>query len=313
MRRRLIWLAVALCLCCVAYMTIGVRGPLSFVIPFRGTKLAALILVGVSISTSTVLFQTVSQNRILTPSIMGFDALYVMILTGAVFFLGGMTVALVSAHLAFAVTACAMTLAALLLFSTLLQSVHNNLMRMILTGIVLGALFRALTDFMQRLIDPNEFSVIQGASFARFTQIETDLLLLASVVCGVAVVLAWRMRFALDVLTLGREAAVNLGLDLQRVQMQALILTAVLVAVSTALVGPVAFLGLLVVSLARLATPVERHGVIFISASLISAITLIGGQTVLERVFHLSTPLSVVIDLLGGALFLILLLKGQRR
>jgi iron complex transport system permease protein len=313
MRRRLIWLAVALGLSCIAYMTIGARGPLSFVIPFRGTKLAALILVGASISTSTVLFQTVSQNRILTPSIMGFDALYVMILTGAVFFLGGMTVALVSAHLAFAVTACAMTLAALLLFSTLLQSAHNNLMRMILTGIVLGALFRALTDFMQRLIAPNEFAVIQVGSFARFTQIETDLLLLAAVVCAIAMVFAWRMRFALDVLTLGREAAVNLGLDLQRVQMQALILTAVLVAVSTALVGPVAFLGLLVVSLARLVTPVECHGVIFISAGLISAITLIGGQTVLERVFHLSTPLSVVIDLLGGALFLILLLKRQRR
>jgi len=117
----------------------------------------------------------------------------------------------------------------------------------------------------------------------------------------------------LDVLTLGREAAVNLGLDLQRVQMQALILTAVLVAVSTALVGPVAFLGLLVVSLARLVTPVESHGVIFISAGLISTITLIGGQTFLERVLQLSTPLSVVIDLLGGALFLILLLNGQRR
>jgi len=313
MYRPLVWLAVTLCLCCVGYMIIGARGPMSFVIPFRGAKIVALILVGVSISTSTVLFQTVSQNRILTPSIMGFDALYVMILTGAVFFLGGMTVAAVSAHLAFAVTACAMTLAALLLFSTLLRSAHNNLMRMILTGIVLGALFRSITDFMQRLIDPNEFAVIQAGSFARFTQIETDLLLLASVVCTIAMVLAWRMRFALDVLTLGREAAVNLGLDLQRVQMQALILTAVLVAVSTALVGPVAFLGLLVVSLARLVTPVESHGVIFISAGLISTITLIGGQTFLERVLQLSTPLSVVIDLLGGALFLILLLNGQRR
>ena len=185
MYRPLVWLAVTLCLCCVGYMIIGARGPMSFVIPFRGAKIVALILVGVSISTSTVLFQTVSQNRILTPSIMGFDALYVMILTGAVFFLGGMTVAAVSAHLAFAVTACAMTLAALLLFSTLLRSAHNNLMRMILTGIVLGALFRSITDFMQRLIDPNEFAVIQAGSFARFTQIETDLLLLASVVCTI--------------------------------------------------------------------------------------------------------------------------------
>ncbi|WP_093995450.1 iron chelate uptake ABC transporter family permease subunit [Octadecabacter ascidiaceicola] len=294
-------------------MTIGARGPLSFVIPFRGGKLAALILIGVSVSTSTVLFQTVSQNRILTPSIMGFDALYVMILTGAVFFLGGMTVAGLSDQITFAVTACAMTLAALALFSTLLRSGQNNLLRMILTGIVLGALFRSLTDFMQRLIDPNEFAIIQGASYARFSHVEVDLLLIATVLCGLALVMTWRMRFALDVMALGREAAVNLGLDVGRLQMRALILTAVLVAVSTALVGPVAFLGLLVVSLARLVTPVERHGVILVSAGLISTITLIGGQTVLERVFKLSTPLSVVIDLLGGVLFLILLLKGRHR
>ncbi|MCF2905389.1 iron chelate uptake ABC transporter family permease subunit [Octadecabacter sp. CECT 8868] len=313
MRSRLIWLAVILCLCCIGYMTIGARGPLSFVIPFRGTKLAALILVGFAISTSTVLFQTVSQNRILTPSIMGFDALYVMILTGAVFFLGGMAFVGLSDQIIFAVTASAMTLAALALFSTLLRSAHSNLMRMILTGIVLGALFRSLTDFMQRMIDPNEFSVIQGASYARFAQIETDLLMIATVVCCVGVGLAWRMRFALDVMTLGREAAVSLGVDLRRTQMKALVLTAVLVAVSTALVGPVAFLGLLVVSLARLVTPIEKHGVLFVSAGLISAITLIGGQTILERLFKLSTPLSVVIDLLGGALFLILLLKGHRR
>jgi iron complex transport system permease protein len=294
-------------------MAIGARGPLSFVIPFRGAKLVALILVGVSISTSTVLFQTVTQNRILTPSIMGFDALYVLILTGAVSFLGGMAVAGISDQIAFVVTACTMTLAALLLFSTLLRSTNNNLMRMILTGIVLGALFRSLTDFMQRLIDPNEYTVIQDASYARFSLVQTDLLVIAAVVCSVAVCLAWRMRFELDVMTLGREAAVNLGLELQRVQMKALILTAVLVAVSTALVRPVAFLGLLVVSLARLVTPVEKHGVLLAGAGLISAITLIGGQMILERVFKLSTPLSVVIDLLGGALFLILLLRGHRR
>jgi iron complex transport system permease protein len=205
-----------------------------------------------------------------------------------------------------------MTLAALLLFSTLLRAPQSNLMRMILTGIVMGALFRSLTDFMQRMIDPNEFSVIQIASFARFTQVETDLFVIAAVVSGVVIICIWQMRFALDVMALGQDAAINLGVDVRRVQMQALILTAILVAVSTALVGPVAFLGLLVVSLARLVTPVEQHSVLLISAALIAAISLIGGQTLMERVFLLSTPLSVVIDLLGGALFLYILLKGHR-
>ncbi|MBI1495513.1 iron chelate uptake ABC transporter family permease subunit [Halocynthiibacter styelae] len=313
MHRRLIWLGLFVVICFVAYMSFGARGPLSFVISFRGTKLAALLLVGVSISTSTVLFQTITQNRILTPSIMGFDALYVLILTAAVFFLGGMNFTSLSDQTIFIVTACAMTLSAFALFSTLLRKTQNNLMQMILTGIILGALFRSLTSFMQRMIDPNEFAVIQNVSYARFTQIETDLLAIAAALCGLALIFAWRMRFELDVITLGRETAINLGLDLKRAELKALMITAVLVAISTALVGPMAFLGLLVVSLARIVTPVEKHSVIFVSAAFISAITLVGGQTLLERVFRFSTPLSVVIDLVGGALFLILLIKGHRK
>ncbi len=313
MNRRLIWLAVILFVCSVAYMSVGARGPLSFVLPFRGAKLAALILVAVSVSTSTVVFQTVTQNKILTPSIMGFDALYVLILTGAVYSFGGMVVFGFSDQFVFAVSASSMTLAALILFSTMLQSAKADLLRLVLTGVVLGGLFRALTDFMQRIIDPNEFAVIQGASYARFSVLETDLLMIAAATCIISMILLWRMRFALDVIVLGREAAVNLGVNVKRTQLLVLMLMSVLVAVSTALVGPIAFLGLLVVSVARLVTPVEQHGVLLVSASLISAITLIGGQTILERVFRLSTPLSVVIDLLGGALFLILLLRGYRR
>lgn len=204
--------------------------------------------------TGAVLFQTVSHNQILTPSIMGFDALYVLILTAAVFFWGGMTVAGITEQITFAVTATAMTVAAPVLFSTLLRSADSNLMRMILTGLVLGTFFRSLTDFIQRLINPNEYAIIQGASYARFSHVETDLLAIAAVMWG-ALVLTWRMRFELDVMTLGRDAAVNVGLNVRRTQMRALILTTVLVSVFTALVGPVAFFGLLVVSLARFVTP----------------------------------------------------------
>lgn len=313
MDRRIGILVTLLCLSALAFMTIGAQGSWSFIIPFRGEKLAALFVVGIAVSTATVLFQTISQNRILTPSIMGFDALYVLILTAAVFFLGGMVVGQLSVHVAFIVTASVMMLTSLLLFSTVLKSARSDLMRMILTGIIFAALFRSLTSFMQRMIDPNEFTVIQVDSYARFTQIETDLLLLTTLITLPVLALTWRMRHQLDVLTLGRDHAINLGLSPRRVELQSLILIAILVSVSTALVGPVAFLGLLVVSLARLILPTENHAQLLISAGLISSITLLGGQAMMEHVFDLSAPLSVIIDLLGGAIFLILLMKGNWR
>jgi iron complex transport system permease protein len=203
--------------------------------------------------------------------------------------------------------------ASLALFSVLFFQARHDLMRMVLTGIIFGTLFRSLTSMFQRMIDPNEFTVVQVNSFARFNQLETDLLGISAIVTVLVLALVWRMRHRLDVLSLGNDAAINLGERPRRGQLETLVLMAILVSVATALVGPVAFLGLLVVSIAHLLTPTPYHAVLIPSAGLISAIVLVGGQTGLERVLGLSTPLSVVVDVLGGLVFLGLLLKGARR
>ncbi len=310
--RALLTLTGLLVLCCAGYMTIGAKAGWDFILPFRGTKLLALLTVGVAISTATVLFQSITNNRILTPSIMGFDALYVLILTGAVFTLGGFAVADLPPVLEFSATTGAMVAMSLALFGTLLLGARQDLIRMILTGVILGTLFRSLTGFMQRLTDPNEFAFIQVASYARFNDIDTDILGIAALATVLALAAAWRMRHRLDILSLGREAAINLGENPRRGYIETLIVIAVLVSVSTAFVGPVAFLGLLVAAIAHQLTPSPHHAILLPSAAMISAITLVGGQTLLERIFHLSTPLSVIVDVAGGLVFLFLLLKGLR-
>ncbi len=119
------------------------------------------------------------------------------------FFLGGGFVVLLPPMGIFAVNVVVLIAAALALFGTLLFQTRHDLMRMILTGIIFGTLFRSLTGMMQRMIDPNEFAVIQVASFARFSRIETGLLALAGVFTLVALIAAWAMRHRLDVLGLG--------------------------------------------------------------------------------------------------------------
>ncbi|WP_158971432.1 iron chelate uptake ABC transporter family permease subunit [Chachezhania sediminis] len=295
------------------YMGLAARAPWSFLLPFRGEKLLALIVVAVAVSTATVLFQTITFNRILTPSVMGFDALYVLIVTVAVYLFGGATVVGWPGITIFLISALAMISASLLLFGTLLVQVRADIVRMILTGIIFGLLFRSLTGFLARLIDPNEFAVLQVASYARFNTIETELLGIAAPVTLVAVALAWRMRRALDVVALGHDLAMDLGEEPRLRQFQALTIVAVLVAVSTAFVGPVAFLGLLVVSLARWALPSPCHAHLLTASALVSVIVLVGGQTVLERVMKSSTPLSVIVELLGGLVFLSLVLRGKAK
>ena len=88
--RRLIVLAALALVAVLAFLLLGLRGNLVFVLQLRALKLLALLQVAVSIALSTVLFQTVTANRILTPSIMGLDALYIFGQTALVFSLGGL-------------------------------------------------------------------------------------------------------------------------------------------------------------------------------------------------------------------------------
>ncbi|MDR2129095.1 MAG: iron chelate uptake ABC transporter family permease subunit [Burkholderiaceae bacterium] len=312
--RAVLCLLAALALVAMAvFMVWGARGNWAFVLPFRGLKLAALVLVAYAIAVSTVLFQTVTGNRILTPSIMGFDALYLLIQTLLVFFFGSQQVFSMDARLLFALNVGVMVFLSILLFRWLFGAEARSLHLVVLVGIVFGIFFRSLTSFMQRVLDPNEFMVLQDRFFASFNSVEPTLLGISAVIVALLTVLGWRMAPALDVLGLGRYTAINLGLPYRRTVLLVLMLVSVQVSVSTALVGPITFFGLLVASLARALVGAERHATVLPAAVLLGIICLVGGQVVLERVFSFDTALSIIIEFTGGITFLILILRRSAR
>ena len=296
----------------VGFMTIGARGDWSFVLAFRGAKLAGLVLVAAAVAIATVLFQAVMQNRILTPAVIGFDSLYVAIQTGLVFLLGAHAAASLDPQLAFALKAGLMMLAALGLLRGLLDGSGRDLHLLMLCGIVFGIFCRSFANLLQRLLDPNSFANLQDTLFARFNTVETSLLPVAGAAVLAAAGVAWRLAPALDVLALGRERAISLGIDHRRLTTALLALVAALVSVSTALVGPVLFFGLLVSNLACHLVGSDRHRHVLPCAVLLAVICLVGGQTLLERAFGLDTALGVIVEFVGGIVFIVLMVKGGR-
>lgn len=288
----------------------------AFIFNLRLTKLVSLLLIGSSIAIATILFQTVAQNRILTPSIMGFDALYVMVQTLAVGALGITGYVTLPAGVKFFAEAALMTALATALFGILLgrgSAGSNDIGRTILTGVILGILFRSASGLVARLLDPNAFAVVQAVSFANFSKPVADLNMWALLLTLPVIACALWMGPRLDVLGLGRERAVSLGLNHKAMVITALILTAVLVAVSTALVGPVTFLGLIVAGLAHALLPGAPHRPRLVAAALLSCLLLVAGQWIFERLIGQQATLSVVIEFAGGLMFLFLLLKGRVR
>lgn len=297
----------------IAYLTLNAKGQWDFVLAFRSRTLIALILTAIAIATSSVVFQTITENRILTPQIMGFDSLYELIQTGLVFVLGSTAVNALAGMPRFGVEVVVMLVLSLSLFWWLFGGRRRDVVLLVLVGIVFGTFFRSISTFLQRIIDPNESLIVTDRLFASFTAVDEQILPLAIVLIVASSAGVWMLRRQLDVVALGPSLAVAVGLNHRRTVLTLLSLTAVQVAVSTALVGPVLFFGLIASNVAYHLVRSARHAVVLPTAALVAIILLIGAQALLQHVLGLSTVLSVIIEFVGGLLFIALLLKGQRR
>jgi iron complex transport system permease protein len=244
---------------------------------------------------------------------MGFDALYILLQTALVFFLGPQVLALMNPYAQFGIEVVLMIAFSWVLFQWLFLNEGRSLHLLVLVGIVFGIFFRSLSNFMQRLLDPNAFQVLQDSFFASFSTIDTTLLWVAFGLILIVSLILWRMGHTFDVLSLGRDTAINLGVEYKRTVVIILVMVSVLVSVSTALVGPITFFGLLVASLAHGLVGTSKHKYILPAAALLGVIALVGGQTVFERVFEFDTALSIIVEFLGGLVFIILILRGAAR
>lgn len=305
-------LAAAAIILVAVFLFIDLGGNWDYALPRRIKKVLAIILTGGAIALSTTVFQTVTNNRILTPSVMGLDSLYILIQTTVIFVFGSFTLYKLGSNVNFLINVGAMILFAGILYKILFQREGNNIYFLLLIGMIFGTLFSSMSSFMEVLIDPNEFQYVSDKMFASFNNVKTELLILSVIV--VALTLLYFARFAkyLNVLSLGRDQAINLGVNYDYVVKRLLIVVAVLISVATALVGPITFLGLLVVNVAYEFMKTYRHSHLITASILISIIALVGGQLVVERVFKFSTTLSVIINFIGGVYFIYLLLKESK-
>lgn len=312
--KRLALLGALLLTAGALFLLQGIRGDPGFVLSLRGVRLAQLCLVAHAVALATVLFQTVAGNRILTPSVMGFDALFVLVQTLLFHGIGALAATRLPPVPLFAAQVGAMLAFAALLYRRLFagnDSPGRGLHLMMLAGIALGTAFHSVSRFVQGLIDPNEFVVLQGRLFADFSAVRVELLAPAALALTAATAAAAMQHRRLDVLALGRDAAIGLGVPYRRAVGAVIALVAVLVAVSTALVGPVAFFGLLVAHLACWLMPSHRHALVLPAASLTAMTLLVAGQWALERLLSFGTALAIVIEFAGGLLFLALLLRRK--
>ncbi|MFA0345394.1 MULTISPECIES: iron chelate uptake ABC transporter family permease subunit [Vibrio] len=282
-----------------------------FFLSLRLPKLLSIVLAAVAISASSLVFQTITNNRILTPSILGFDSLYMLVQTVLLFVFGSASFWVIDSIANFSMSVTVMILFSFALFHFYFKSKRNNVFTLLLIGIVCGSVFSSLANFLAMLIDPNEFAVLQNVMFASFNNVKGELVYLSLIPLGLSLLGLWLLAPKLDVLWLGVDNATSLGVNTKRLTQITLVIVSVMVAVSTALVGPVLFFGLITVSLARQIFRSYQHRVLIIASSLLAIVLLVSGQWFIEKVMAFETTVSVIINLVGGLYFMFLLLRTR--
>lgn len=283
-----------------------------YAISKRIPKIIAIALGGGCIAFTTVVFQTITNNQILTPSVLGLDSLYVLVQTIIVFVFGSTSIFIVNKSYNFLINIVIMIGASILLYKILFEKGKNDIFFLLLVGMIFGTLFKSGSSFMQMVIDPNEFLALQSSMIASLNNINTDVLMISMIMIIAIIPFIYDDIKYLDVLSLGREQAINLGVDYDSLVKKMIIVISVLVSISTALIGPMTFLGLIVANVAREGLKTYKHKYLIIGSMLISMITLIGGQFFVQHIFSFNTTLSVIINFIGGIYFIHLLLKESK-
>jgi iron complex transport system permease protein len=310
---KLIILSIIALLSIAGFLFYNILGPFDYAFPKRLERVYAMIITGVAIAFATVIFQTVTHNRLLTPSMMGMDSMYNVVQTVIFFFLGSASVFVVNRFLNFGISILAMVLFALLLYRFLFRADKHPIFLLLLAGMIIGTLLGSLVTFLQVIIDPVEYEALQTKLFASFMNIKVELLLITAIILIACFIYGYFLLSDLDVMSLGRDNAMNLGVNYDKIVLQVIILASILIAASTALVGPVTFLGLIVSNLAYQYFKTYKHIVLIAGASLFSIIALVGGQFLVLHVFNFSTTISVIINFVGGIYFIYLILKESRK
>ena len=313
--RKLVILAVLMLLATLFFLIVDVNfsNPkfFWFAMKIRTPKLMAMLVAALAIGAASIVFQSVINNTIVTPCLLGMNSLYTLLHTVVYFAFGSTSFLAVNKNAAFIADLLLMIVVATFIYGYLFKKTNYNVLYVLLIGTVLTSFFGSIQETMVRVMDPNEYDALLLTLVAGFENINGEIILSSVVLLALLAFILRKDLALLDVITLGKDQAINLGVDYDRCIRRLLMGVTACIAIATAMVGPISFLGLIIANLGRQIMRTYRHTHLILGASLFGMMALVASQCLLEHVFAYAVPVTVFINLGGGMYFLYLLLKKK--
>ena len=310
--RNLIILSFIVAGVCAAYLLINSYPEkpklFQYILSLRMPTLAVMLIAAFSIGSASIVFQSIINNRIVTPCLLGMNAMYTLVHTAVVFVAGSGSILATNSNVSFAVDLIVMSVCATFIYSFMFKKTGNNVLYVLLIGTVLSSFFGSIQSTMIRVMDPNEYDALLTTLVADFTNVNVEVITFSLILLIVLTIFLWKDLMLLDVITLGKDQSINLGVDYDRTIRRLLLGVVLCIAIATAMVGPISFLGLIIANLARQLLKTHKHSHLMIGAALMGMLAMIAGQVISQHVFSYAVPISTFITIGGGIYFLYLLL-----
>ena len=312
MAKKITILSVLVIGVCAAYLLINAHPEnpklFQYILSLRIPTLVVMLIASFAIGSASLIFQSIINNRIVTPCLLGMNAMYTLVHTAVIFVAGSGSILATSPNLSFAIDLIVMSVVATFIYSFMFEKTGNNVLYVLLIGTVLSSFFGSIQSTMIRVMDSNEYDALLTTLVADFNNVNVEVICFSLILLMTLTIFLWKDLMLLDVITLGKEQAINLGVDYERTVRRLLLGVVLCIAVATAMVGPISFLGLIIANLARQLLKTHKHSQLILGSALMGMLTIIAGQLVSQHIFSYAVPISTFITIGGGVYFLYLLL-----
>ena len=255
---------------------------------------------GAILSLTGMLMQTVSQNYLADPYILGVSSGAGM---GAVFCIITGVAQIFAPYGVYVGAFLGATLATIIVVH--IAGTSNNPIKLVLIGMGISALFSAFT--MLEIYGSKNEAQVRSAMFwlmGSFTGIQWSMIPIALTMLILLMIFIWLFRHELDLILLGREEARHLGLSTERMQQAVVLISSMAIAVTVSIAGIIGFIGLVIPHIARFIGE-SRHSVMLWFTSLIGSVVMIWADVMARSMFKPEeVPIGILTACLGAPIFM---------
>jgi iron complex transport system permease protein len=285
------------------------------IINYRLPKAIAAILVGMGLSISGLLMQTLFRNPLAGPYVLGLSSGaslgVAMVILGATLLPVGLSSVLLSSY----GIVLASSLGSFLVLMAVLAVSHRlrDTMAILIVGLMFGSLTSAIVGTLTYFSTAEQLQKFTFWSLGNLGNLSWSSIVILSICVAIGLLLSLLSIKPLNALLLGENYARSLGMNYEKTRLIIILGTSILAGSITAYAGPIAFIGLAVPHIAKLVFQTSNHKILFWSTLLLGAIIMLICDSISQLPgSDITLPINAVTSIFGAPIVIWLLIRKRK-